>query len=59
MHETPKINKILDYFEKLLDKKINFKRKPKRKGEMEITYGSNTNLKNSLKLIILQIFTLD
>ena len=45
-----KINKILDYFEKLLDKKINFKRKPKRKGEMEITYGSNTNLKKFVKI---------
>lgn len=45
-----KINKILDYFEKFLNKKIKIRRKPKRKGEMEITYGSNIYLKKFIKI---------
>lgn len=40
-----KINKILEYFEKKLDKKIPVNKKPKRVGEMEITFGSNNKLK--------------
>ena len=44
-----KINEILKYFEKLLNKKISVNKKPKRAGEMEITFGSNNKLKKYTK----------
>jgi UDP-glucuronate 4-epimerase len=44
-----KINEILKYFEKLLNKKISVNMKPKRVGEMEITFGSNNKLKKYTK----------
>lgn len=45
-----KINKIIKYFEKILKKKIYINYKPRRKGEMEITFGSNNKLKKYLKI---------
>jgi UDP-glucuronate 4-epimerase len=45
-----KINKVIEYFEKFLKKKVNISRKPRRKGEMEITFGSNNKLKKYLKI---------
>ena len=45
-----KINKIIKYFEKILKKKIDINYKPRRKGEMEITFGSNNKLKKYLKI---------
>jgi UDP-glucuronate 4-epimerase len=44
------IKKIVKYFEKCFKKKININYKPKRRGEMEITFGSNLKLKKFLKI---------
>ena len=44
-----KIDKILNYFEKILNKRIPVNKKPKRVGEMDITFGSNNKLKKFIK----------
>ena len=45
-----KINKILDLFNKILKNKISVNKKPKRKGEMDITFGSNSEIKKFVKI---------
>ena len=43
------INDILKMFKSILKKSFKIKYKPKRRGEMEITYGSNLKLLKLLK----------
>lgn len=45
-----KINRVLDLFNKILKKEILVNRKPKRKGEMDITFGSNNKIKKFIKI---------